>query len=60
MLAAIAAIALFAGTIGATVSVNQHVEPKSEQAHEPVVEVRAVESLDTANERRPVAVSDNR
>jgi hypothetical protein len=48
MLGALAAVALVIGTIGATVSVTQTEREAAERADEPVVEVQAVESLDSA------------
>jgi hypothetical protein len=50
MLGAIAAVALVVGTLGATVSVSQNDRQTIDQAGEPVVEVQAVESLDSASE----------
>lgn len=50
MLGAIAAVALVVGTIGASVSVSQTNQQIDDRAGEPVVEVQAIESLDSASE----------
>ena len=50
MLGAIAAVALVVGTISATVSVTQNDQQVPESTGDPVVEVQAVESLDSASE----------
>jgi len=49
MLGAIAAVALVVGTLGATASVTQTNQQALEQDREPVVEVQAIESVDTFN-----------
>lgn len=50
MLGAIAAVALVVGSISATVSVTQDEQQKVEQSGQPVVEVQAIESLDSLSE----------
>ena len=50
MLGAIAAVALVLGTISATVSVTQNDRQIAGQDVEPVVEVQAVQSLDSVSE----------
>jgi hypothetical protein len=50
MLGALAAVALVVGSISATVSVTQDDQRLVDQANEPVVEVQAIESLDSASD----------
>jgi hypothetical protein len=50
MLGALAAVALVVGTIGATVSVSQNGQSATEEVREPVVEVQAIESVDSVSE----------
>jgi len=50
MLGALAAVALVVGTIPATVSVTQDGQQVVERSGEPVVQVQAVESLDSSSE----------
>ena len=50
MLGAIAAVALVVGTISATVSVTQNDQQMVEQRGDPVVEVQAIESLESVSE----------
>jgi hypothetical protein len=47
MLGAIAVVALVVGSIGATVSVSQHDHQAAAQARTPVVEVQAVQGVDS-------------
>jgi hypothetical protein len=49
MLGALAAIALVVGTVSATVSVTQHGHQLDQKSGEPVVEVQAVQSLDSVS-----------
>jgi len=48
MLAALAAVALVAGTIGMTVSVSQEAGQTVTQSQEPVVEVQAAKSVNAS------------
>ena len=50
MLAALAVVALVAGSIGATVSVTQADQQMAEHAATPVVEVQAVQPVDAHND----------
>lgn len=50
MLGALAAVALVVGTIGATVSVTQDNQQTLARTGEPVVEVQAIETVETAAE----------
>jgi hypothetical protein len=50
MLAAIAAVALVAGAIGATVSVSHESGQTPQQTPKAVVEVHTVKSVNTSNE----------
>jgi hypothetical protein len=45
MLGALAAVALVVGSIGVTMSVTENEQQATEQAHEAVVEVQAVEGV---------------
>ncbi len=50
MLGALAAIALAVGSISATAVLTEEQRLAAEESREPVVEVQAIESLDTAEE----------
>jgi hypothetical protein len=50
MLGALAAVALVVGSIGATVSISQNDQQLADRDAEPVVEVQAVQSVDSVSE----------
>jgi hypothetical protein len=50
MLGALAAVALVVGAIGSTVTLSQNDQQAADQARVPVVEVQAVENVQTIDE----------